>query len=184
MSDSMFQYFKRYDTFEGSTPAWTYECQECEEVPAWCFAVPRKGSDQLSDDTLLNLGMHLQSHKKTDMQKAEAIAQLKGWTENENDVVDPRFDAVLARIKKLHDAKSQDYGAINDPLANVRASEDFGVPAWVGALVRQNDKLTRIKSFLNRGELVFEKVEDSLLDSAVYAIIACVLYEEEGSSGS
>jgi hypothetical protein len=90
----------------------------------------------------------------------------------------------LARIKKLHDAKSQDYGAINDPLANVRASEDFGVPAWVGALVRQNDKLTRIKSFLNRGELVFEKVEDSLLDSAVYAIIACVLYEEEGSSGS
>ena len=103
------------------------------------------------------------------MQKAEAIAY-------ENDVVDPRFDAVLARIKKLHDAKSQDYGAINDPLANVRASEDFGVPAWVGALV-QNDKLTRIKNSINGNALVFEPMEDSLLDSAVYAIIAIVLSE-------
>ncbi len=176
MSDAIFKYFKRYDTFEGSTPAWTYECQECENLPAWSFTVPRKWVDQVSDDTLLSLGMHMQSHKNTDMQKAEAVA-------HENDVVDPRFDAVLARIKKLHDAKSQDYGAINDPLANVRASEDFGIPPWIGALVRQNDKLTRIKNSISGNALVFEPMEDSLLDSAVYAIIAIVLYEEAREKG-
>ena len=51
------------------------------------------------------------------------------------------FTAILAEIKAMHDKKSQDYGRTNDPYANVRASQDFGIPAWVGTLVRANDKM-------------------------------------------
>ncbi len=180
MSDTILQFFNRYDRFEGSTRVWIYECRKCEnipKIPAWSFTVPRKGIDLVSDDTLLNLGMHLQSHKKTDIQQAEANS-------NPTYETDPRFDAVLAQIKKLHDAKSQDYGSKTDSLANVRASQDFGIPPWIGALIRQNDKLTRIKNSIAGNNLVFESVEDSLLDSAVYAIIACVLYKEEQNETS
>lgn len=88
------------------------------------------------------------------------------------------FHAVLRELGDLHDRKQQDYGTDTDPFANVRASAEFGVPAWVGAVVRMNDKVTRIKSFCRKGNLINESLEDSLADIAVYAAIALVLYRE------
>jgi hypothetical protein len=79
----------------------------------------------------------------------------------------------------LHDRKQADYGSGDDPFANVRASERFGISPWVGALVRLNDKVTRLQSFARKGELKNESAEDSMRDIAVYAIIALVLYEQE-----
>lgn len=90
-----------------------------------------------------------------------------------------RFHQLLETIGQLHDKKQADYGRPNDPFANVRASEDFGVPGWVGALVRANDKMRRLQTAANGGTLSNEGVEDSLMDLAVYALIALVLYEEE-----
>jgi hypothetical protein len=89
-----------------------------------------------------------------------------------------RFHQILKELGDLHDRKQQDYGSGTDPFANVRSSEDFGIPAWIGAMVRGNDKVSRIKSFIRNGNLKNESVEDSLRDLAVYAIIALVLYEE------
>ena len=43
--------------------------------------------------------------------------------------------------------KQDDYGRGNDPFANVRASSDWGIPAWVGSMVRLNDKVKRLQSF-------------------------------------
>lgn len=91
---------------------------------------------------------------------------------------DPRFWAVLKRLGDLHDLKQEDYGSEHDPFANVRASELFGIPAWVGGLVRANDKMHRLQQFAQRGALANESAEDSLLDLAVYAVIAYILYEE------
>lgn len=91
-----------------------------------------------------------------------------------------RFHAILNELGELHDRKQADYGSPSDPFANVRSSEEFGVPAWVGAVIRGNDKMSRIKSFVRRGELLNESLEDSLRDLAVYAVIALVLYEERG----
>ena len=91
---------------------------------------------------------------------------------------DPRFRAVLDELQAMHDRKSADYGRDEDPYANVRASEDWGIPGWVGALVRENDKTRRLQTFVRKGALVNESVEDSLLDKAVYAVIALVLYRE------
>lgn len=91
---------------------------------------------------------------------------------------DPRFHAFLKQIGELHDKKQADYGADGDPLANVRASQEWGVPPWVGALVRLNDKVHRLKRFAQRGALANESAEDSMMDIAVYALIALVLYRE------
>lgn len=89
-----------------------------------------------------------------------------------------RFHEVLRETGDLHDRKQADYGSDVDPFANVRASEEWGVPPWVGALVRLNDKVTRLKSLARKGTLANESAEDSMRDIAVYAIIALVLFEE------
>ncbi|NBS73952.1 MAG: hypothetical protein EBS66_10790 [Betaproteobacteria bacterium] len=92
------------------------------------------------------------------------------------------FTAILDEIQDLHDKKSSDYGREVDPYANVRASEDFGIPAWVGTIVRANDKMRRLQKFAAEGNLSNESVEDSLIDLAVYAVIALDLYRQQTSA--
>jgi hypothetical protein len=75
--------------------------------------------------------------------------------------------------------KQQDYGSDTDPFANVRASEEFGVLPWVGALIRANDKVKRLKNAANGRLLVNEPIEDSFRDAAVYFVIAWTLWEEQ-----
>jgi hypothetical protein len=93
------------------------------------------------------------------------------------------FHRILHEMGELHDRKQADYGRAHDPFANVRASVDFGVPGWVGCMVRANDKMRRIQAFAVKGELRNESVLDSLMDLAVYAVIATVLYREEHGDG-
>jgi len=90
-----------------------------------------------------------------------------------------RFHEILKELGDLHDRKQADYGRGDDPFANVRASSDWGVPGWVGALIRGTDKLRRLQSLISNGKLQNESAEDSLRDLAVYAIIALVLFEQE-----
>lgn len=109
--------------------------------------------------------------------------------EEEDILSDDPFLIKLSELASLHIRKSQDYGTKGDPLANVRASEAFGIPAWVGAMVRANDKMKRIQAFVTNGKLENEALVDSFMDLAVYTVIAWVLYEEangktEGSNGS
>lgn len=65
-----------------------------------------------------------------------------------------RFHEILGEMGELHNKKQQDYGRDDDPFANVRGSEDFGVPAWVGAMVRLNDKVRRLQKAARGGTLV------------------------------
>jgi len=94
-----------------------------------------------------------------------------------------RFHEILRELGALHDKKQKDYGTDTDPFANVRGSTEWGVPAWVGALVRANDKIKRLQSFARKGVLANESVQDSLRDLAVYAVISLVLYEQEAKDG-
>lgn len=89
-----------------------------------------------------------------------------------------RFHEILKEVGATHDAKQQDYGVPGDPFHNVRSSEAFGVPAWKGAIMRAHDKMVRIQAYCRTGHLKNEGVRDSLIDLAVYAIIAEVLREE------
>lgn len=88
------------------------------------------------------------------------------------------FEAVVKEITLLHEKKSSDYGTGEDPYANIRGTQEFGIQPWVGAIVRAADKIVRLKQYIKRGRLVNESVEDSLLDLATYAIIALVMYRE------
>jgi hypothetical protein len=91
---------------------------------------------------------------------------------------DARFHSLLKEIGELHDKKQEDYGSNTDPFANVRASADWGVDAWVGALIRGTDKIKRLQKAARGSRLVNESVEDSMMDLAVYALIALILYRE------
>lgn len=95
---------------------------------------------------------------------------------------DPRFTRVMRHLIELHDTKQADYGRTGDPFANVRASADFGIPGWVGAMVRANDKMRRIQSAAQGSTMRNESVADSLLDMAVYCAIAFVLLGEDDPS--
>lgn len=90
-----------------------------------------------------------------------------------------RFHQLLSEAGEMHDRKQEDYGLDNDPFHNVRSSSDFGVPGWVGCMIRADDKMKRLKKFSQKGELRNESVADSFMDLAVYALIGLVLYEEE-----
>jgi len=87
----------------------------------------------------------------------------------------------LDEMRQMHIAKAHDYGTDQDPLSNLRASAQFGVEPWVGAVIRMNDKVTRIASLCQKGTLKNESVEDSLLDIAAYALLALVLLDEKRS---
>lgn len=95
-----------------------------------------------------------------------------------------QFHTLLNKLGKLHAKKQQDYGKFNDPYSNVRASEDFGIRGWIGAMVRANDKVRRIQKFAKDGELANEAVEDSFLDLAVYSLIGLILFLEEKNDGA
>ncbi len=95
-----------------------------------------------------------------------------------------KFYDHLIEAGLLHAKKQKDYGRTDDPFANVRASEEWGIPGWVGAMVRAQDKVRRLQTHASRGSLANESVKDSLLDLAVYALISLVLYEEETSGTS
>ena len=82
-------------------------------------------------------------------------------------------------IKNLHKAKGADYGTVQDPFDNLRAASDFGMPCWVGVALRMRDKMSRIQTFVKKGELVNESIEDSFLDMANYAMLGLALYREE-----
>lgn len=90
-----------------------------------------------------------------------------------------RFHEILRELGELHDRKQADYGTDNDPFANIRASAEFGIRPVLGAILRANDKVNRIKIWILKGALKNESIEDSLRDNAVYNIIALVLLEQE-----
>lgn len=77
-----------------------------------------------------------------------------------------------------HASKQRDYGQESDPFSNVRASEDWGIPGWVGCMTRLCDKIKRLQKLASHGELANESAADSFRDIMVYAGIAWVLYEE------
>jgi hypothetical protein len=89
-----------------------------------------------------------------------------------------QFYNLLIEAGLLHAQKQRDYGRSDDPFANVRASEDFGIAGWVGCMIRANDKMRRLQTYAKSGTLANEGVRDSLLDLAVYALIGLVLFEE------
>jgi len=90
------------------------------------------------------------------------------------------FHDLCDQMKALHDRKQADYGQDDNPFSNVSASREWGLPPWVGVMVRATDKVRRLQKAAQGHTLTNEGVEDSLMDLAVYSLIALVLYREQG----
>ena len=96
---------------------------------------------------------------------------------------DDPFYGAIADIIVLHERKSADYGTPEDAHANIRSSERWGIPSWQGALLRRADKDVRIQQWLRKGALANESIEDSMLDQAVYAVIAWAEWKRDHARG-
>ena len=77
------------------------------------------------------------------------------------------FDGILDELKVLHAKKNSDYGN-----AAHESFKEFGLISYV---IRLNDKMKRLKSLTKPGaeqQVADEKIEDTLMDLAAYAIMA------------
>lgn len=89
------------------------------------------------------------------------------------------FIAVLDEIKRLHLAKTLDYGEDEDALANIRnGAEVVNIDAWKACLIRMADKMQRLKAYCHNGRVEFDGIEDTLKDIAAYSVISLVLHRE------
>ena len=94
-----------------------------------------------------------------------------------------RFIELLDEIKDLHKRKNDGYAGkgATDPWANFRMAEMLGISAFEGCLVRMSDKYIRVCNLSKdpTNEQVGEAITDTLMDLAVYSLIAICLFEEE-----
>jgi hypothetical protein len=109
-----------------------------------------------------------------DQAHAQARAQLQRHG-------DPRFYQLLDEIAELHSRKNHDYAKTDEPLSNFRQCEAFGIPAWKGILVRLSDKWSRLTQLAGGKVPKNESLRDTLIDNAVYSLLAILLLEDEGT---
>lgn len=91
---------------------------------------------------------------------------------------DPRFYALLEEIAELHSRKNHDYAKTEEPLSNFKRAEAFGIEPWKGILVRMSDKWSRIEELSKGKTPKNESLRDSLVDNAVYSLLAVLLLED------
>jgi len=93
----------------------------------------------------------------------------------------PSFYNLLGDMAELHSRKNHDYAGEGNPLRNFYKSEEQGIEPWRGVMVRLSDKWSRLESFCKQGTFVVkdESLEDTLMDNAVYSLIAIILRREQ-----
>lgn len=97
----------------------------------------------------------------------------------------PRFYALLEELAELHHRKNADYSEPGTALGNLLAAKRVGLTPFMGVMVRLQDKFARIENLVRKGgvgEVKTESLRDTLIDNAVYSLLAIVLLEEEGKT--
>ena len=91
-----------------------------------------------------------------------------------------RFYSLLIEIAQLHSRKNKNYSVDGNPLSNLKECEKIGVRPFMGVLIRLFDKWSRlIELAKGKQDLVGESIKDTLMDNAVYSLLAIILLEEE-----
>jgi len=108
------------------------------------------------------------------------LTYIQTWNEYEKDEVQKLISLCVEGMKQIHAIKGHDYGDRERPYQNCRISEEMGIPAWKGVLIRLSDKVERLCAFARQGELKVkdESIKDTCIDAANYAIIGLILYRE------
>lgn len=103
-------------------------------------------------------------------QEEKAIVEklhLSNLKRGETSVLPGDFDGICRDLMALHARKNHDYGN-----AAHESFKEFGLVSYV---IRLNDKMKRLKSLTQPGakqKVTDEKIEDTLMDLAAYAIMA------------
>lgn len=91
----------------------------------------------------------------------------------------PLFYELLEQAADLHSRKNANYAEEGDPLSNLRGCARLNVPPFIGVLVRLQDKWSRIEQLAKgKRDQVGESLEDTLMDNAIYSLLAIVLLRE------
>lgn len=98
------------------------------------------------------------------------------------------FEKVLVGIIETNRRKRADYAADGEIFSNFYDTSHFAgfENAWLSALFNCQQKLSRISSLRSNGRLndpANEAVGDTLLDHAVYAVIAYAIFQDEIDKG-
>lgn len=87
------------------------------------------------------------------------------------------MDSILNEIKQLHNRKNADYGDSFD-----KTLDEFGL---VASATRMSDKFNRFKSLIkNPAQVQDEKIEDTLIDLASYAMMTIKWMRQNGVFGN
>lgn len=91
-------------------------------------------------------------------------------------------ETLCAEARSIMAAKNHDYtSGSGDPYHNFRGSSALGVDPIVGVMLRMQDKMQRIKTFAEKGQLMVkgEGVDDAFRDLINYTVLAYGLSREE-----
>lgn len=89
------------------------------------------------------------------------------------------MESILNEIKQLHNRKNADYGDSFD-----KTLDEFGL---IASATRMSDKFNRFKSLIRCGSsarVEDEKIEDTLIDLASYAIMTIKWMRQNGVFGN
>jgi hypothetical protein len=94
---------------------------------------------------------------------------------------------ICTEALELMRKKNNDYANGFDPFLNFRRAEYLGFStAELGVLIRMTDKMSRISTFLNKGELSLqnESVQDAIVDIINYSVILAGLLKDKESKNA
>lgn len=95
------------------------------------------------------------------------------------------FVRVCDTMKDVHERKNSDYSGDSDPLRNFRRAEGYGVSPFLGVIIRNSDKWSRVESLYSKfkqgvgASVPDEGIRDTLIDMANYSLIAIIVQHEE-----
>ena len=95
------------------------------------------------------------------------------------------YNRYVEYMRDVHEAKNHDYSPDEESFGNFKESEKISIRDYVGAFIRLQDKLTRVRKLLSiprdAHKVVDEKLEDTLVDLANYCLIVSTLIAAKNS---
>lgn len=88
---------------------------------------------------------------------------------------------VADAARELMERKNRDYSPGADRFANFRGAAVFGVHPVAGMLLRMQDKMSRINTFITTGQFAVadEPFQNCIVDLVNYAVLIGAWFEQE-----
>lgn len=151
---------------------------DMEEPTALANSGPRERKEVEENEKLTERTYEEFSTLKDVLLPPELPLRKSGFTRKELFAL---HDQLCSNCKQIMVLKNHDYTADTDVFANFKNSEMFGVDNGIGLLLRVNDKMMRLRTYLEKGELAVEGegFEDAAMDIINYMVLLVGMKREE-----